>query len=175
MRLGLRSGGLSFVMLGLIGCATVPPAAEVAATTSGFAYSAGRGTQAFAAPPAAVVAALNESMGDLGLKAIRGVRDGGVWRIEARTTDSRLAVATIRTHQELTAVAIRVGWFGDEPLARTLLDRVGVRLGSRPPEAIPATTPSTPSRNPYFSRDAIPDSVMLRDFAEAPYRDRVIP
>jgi hypothetical protein len=75
----------------------------------------------------------------------------------------------------MTQVAIRVGWFGDEPLSQAILERMGVRLGSRPPEAIPAAAPSAPSRNPFFARDAVPDSVMLRDFAEAPYRDRVVP
>ena len=105
----------------------------------------------------------------------RGKRDGGVMRVEAQTADNRKVVATIRNHQGITLVAVRVGWFGDEPLSRSLLERVGVRLGSRPPEAIPSAAPSSPSGNPFFARGAVPDSEMLRDFAEAPYRDRVIP
>jgi hypothetical protein len=68
-----------------------------------------------------------------------------------------------------------VGWFGDEPLSRALLERAGVRLGSRDPEAIPAAAPSAPSHNPFFSRSAVPDAVMLRDLAESLQRDRVIP
>ena len=84
-------------------------------------------------------------------------------------------MATIRSHKDVTQVSIRVGWFGDEPLTQAILERLEVRLGSRSPEAIPATVPSAPSHNPYFARDAIPDAVMLRDFVEAPYHDRVIP
>jgi hypothetical protein len=157
-----------------MGCATIPPGAEIAATSSAFSYSGGRGSQSFAAPPAAVLAALNESMGDLNFQSIRRSRDGSVSRIEA-TKDKQPVVATVRTHQGTTQVSIRVGWFGDEPLAQALLERLDVRLGSRPPEAIPATAPSAPSHNPFFARGAVPDSVMLRDFVEAPYRDRVIP
>jgi len=163
------------VALGLMGCATIPPGAEIAATSSAFSYSGGRGSQSFAAPPAAVLAALNDSMGDLNFQSIRGSRDGSVSRIEASTKDKQQVVATVRTHQGTTQVSIRVGWFGDEPLAQALLERLDVRLGSRPPEAIPATAPSAPSHNPFFARGAVPDSVMLRDFVEAPYRDRVIP
>jgi hypothetical protein len=163
------------VLLGLIGCATVPPAAEMAATTSSFTYTAGRGSQAFAAPPAVVIAALHDAMADLSMTLLSSTRDGAVHRVVARTADNRQVVATLRWHQVVTAVAVRVGWFGDEPLSQAILERVGVRLGSREPEAIPSTAPSTPSRNPFFTRDAVPDSVMLRDFAEAPYRDRVIP
>ena len=51
-------------------------------------------------------------------------------------------VATIRSHQGQTQVGIRAGWFGDEPLSRTFLERVGVRLGSKPPEAIPTEAPA---------------------------------
>ena len=72
-------------------------------------------------------------------------------------------------------VSCRIGWFGDEPLSRTLLERIGVRLGTLPPAAIPDRPPSAPASNPIFSRDAVPDSVIFRDFAEAPYRDRVNP
>ena len=162
-------------VFGIAGCATIPPGAEMAAISSSFAYSAGRGSQAFEAPVSAVLAALNESLPDLDLHSPRAVRDGGVMRVEAQTADKRKVIATIRTHQGITQVGVRVGWFGDEPLSRSLLDRIGVRLGSRPPEAIPSTAPSTPSRNPFFAREAVPDSEMLRDFAEAPFRDRVIP
>jgi hypothetical protein len=171
----LVSSIVSGIFLAATGCATVSPAPDPAAIAPGFAYSAGRGTQSFAAPPSAVVAALNESMSDLSLDSIRPARDGTISRIEARTPDRRGVAANVRTNQGITQVAIRVGWFGDEPLSRALLERVGVRLGTRDPEAIPASAPSSPSANPFFARDAVPDSVMLRDFAEAPYRDRVVP
>ena len=165
----------SCLAIGLMGCATVPPAAQIAATSSALSYSGARGWQSFAAPRAAVLAALNDSMNDLNLGNIRGFRDGSASRLEATTRDKERVVATIRSHRDVTQVTIRVGWFGDQPLTQAILERMEVRLGSRSPEGIPTIVPSAPSRNPYFARDAIPDSVMLRDFVEAPYHDRVIP
>jgi hypothetical protein len=106
---------------------------------------------------------------------VHQAQDGSVVRIEARTEDDRAVTVTLRFRQGATQVGVRIGRFGDEPLSRALLERVGVRLGTRDPEAIPAAAPSAPSSNPYFSRTAIPDSVMLKDFADAPYHDRVVP
>lgn len=177
LRTLLLSGTVAAALSAATGCAAVSSnrtsAPEV--IPPGFAYMGGRATQSFAAPPSAVLGALNEAMGDLDMQSIRPTREGTVSRIEASTPDRRKVAANVRTNMGITHVAIRIGWFGDEPLSRTLLERVGVRLGTRDPEAIPASAPSAPSANPYFARDAIPDSVMLRDFAEAPYRDRVIP
>lgn len=174
MRLVRWTAG-SWLAIGLAGCATVPPAADVAANPSAISYSGARGWESFAVPRADVLAALNDSMNDLSLGNIRGYKDGTVSRLEATTRDRERVVATLRSRKDVTQVTIRVGWFGDQPLTKALLERLEVRLGSRSPEAIPATAPSAPSRNPYFARDAIPDAVMLRDFVEAPYHDRVIP
>jgi hypothetical protein len=114
-------------------------------------------------------------MVDLNIGSIQPRLDGGLPRLAGKTEDGREVLVVIRSNQGLCQVAVRVGWFGDEPLSRALIERVAVRLGSKPPQAIPSTAPSAPSSNPYFSRDAVPDSDMLRDFVEAPYRDRVIP
>jgi hypothetical protein len=157
------------------GCATVPHAAVPDGAFSEFSFSAGRGTQLFAAPPQQVIAALDQALGDLELRPIQHARDGTVVRIEAKTKDNRRVAATIRAYAGTSQVAVRIGRFGDEPLSRSILDRVDIRLGSRDPEAIPGTPPSVPAHNPFFSRDAVPDSDMLRDFVEAPFRDRVIP
>jgi hypothetical protein len=165
----------SALLLCQAGCATVPATAELEAADAGFAFSSGRGIQSFPFPPSQVVAALSEAMGDLELKPAQLKRDGTVTRFETRTQDDRAVAVTLRSHRASTYATVRVGWFGDEPLSRALFQRTAIRLGSQPPEAIPASTPSTPSRNPFFSRDAISNEVMLRDFAEAPYRDRVIP
>ena len=47
--------------------------------------------------------------------------------------------------------------------------------GTQPPAAIPAQPPSRPASNPFFSRAAVPDEVILRDVADAPYRDSLLP
>jgi hypothetical protein len=171
----LVPGMVAAIALWTSGCATVSRTPAEDPMAPGFAYAAGRATQSFAAPPSSVLAALNESMGDLSLLSIRPTREGAVSRIEASTPDRRKVAANVRTNQGITQVAVRIGWFGDEPLSRALLERVGVRLGTRDPEAIPASAPSAPSANPFFARDAVSNAEMLRDFAEAPYRDRVIP
>ncbi|MGC8642273.1 MAG: DUF3568 family protein [Isosphaeraceae bacterium] len=166
---------LGGVLVGFLGCATVPPAADLLASSSSFSYAAGRGVQSFTASPAAVIAALDDSLADLKLIKLRHIRNGSVYRVEARTDDYRPIKATIRSHQGQTVVGIRAGWFGDEPMSRAILDRVAVRLGSKPPEAIPTEVPSAPAGNPFFSSHAVSDEEMFRDMAEAPYHDRVIP
>lgn len=157
------------------GCATTSPMIHSVESSAEFSYSAGRGVQDFSAPPSEVIPAVLESLGDLQMDGIEPSRDGVVSRVEARTRDGRAVSVTIRPRAGATQVGARIGWFGDEPLSKALLDRVGVRVGLLPPEAIPEEPPSAPSGNPYFSRSAIPDEVMLRDLADSPYNDRVIP
>lgn len=159
----------------LSGCATVPPLADISAASSSFSYSGGRGVQSYSASPSTVIAAIDQALGDLSLTRVRTIQNGTVVRVEARTADNRQLIATVRSFQGHTQVGVRAGWFGDEPLSKALLNRVAVRLGSAPPEAIPAETPSAPAANPFFSRSAVSDEEMYRDMAEAPYRDRVIP
>jgi hypothetical protein len=128
--------------------------------------------QDFPAPAGAVASAVLEAMEDLKITVTRRDRDGAAAQIQGRTPDRRTVTVTLRPEKPITHVSCRVAWFGDEPYSRTLLRRVGVRLGTLPPEPIPDEVPSSPSPNPYFSRDAIPDAEMMRDFIEAPYRSR---
>lgn len=157
------------------GCATTSPMIHSTESSAEFSYSAGRGVQDFAAPPSAVAPAVLAALADLKMSDAEPARDGVVSRVEARTSDGRAVSVTIRPRAGATQVGARIGWFGDEPLSKALLERVGVRVGALPPEAIPDEPPSAPSGNPYFSRSAIPDEVMLRDLADSPYNDRVIP
>jgi hypothetical protein len=168
-------GGLLVAMgLGHCGCATVPPSPERLLSTE-TAYGAGRAQQDFALPPDKVGEAVRDAMTDLKMTAIEPGRDGAVYKIQCKTVDNRSVLVTMRPHQGQTRVGCRIGWFGDELLSKALLDRTGVRLGTLPPAAIPEDVPSSPGSNPFFSRDAVPDDQMLRDVAEAPYRDRVVP
>ncbi len=137
-----------------------------------YSYSAGLGAQDFALPPLAVKAAVYEAMDDLKMTVTHRGRDGVVSQVDGRTDDDRSVTITVRPRQGITHVGCRIGWFGDDPLSRTFLERVGIRLGTRPPEAIPDKPPSRPASNPFFSRDAVPDALMLKEYPDAPYRDR---
>jgi hypothetical protein len=160
--------------LAIGGCATVAPSPERLVTT-GTSFSTGRAVQDFALPPAKVGIAISDAMADLKMTSIEPARDGVVYKIQAKTTDKRTVLVTLRPHQAQTRVGCRIGTFGDEPLSRALLERTGVRLGTLPPAAIPDHVPSSPGSNPFFSRDAVSDEEMLKDVAEAPYLDRVVP
>ncbi len=116
-----------------------------------------------------------EAMEDLKMTSIERGRSGAVFKISATTAENRSVLVTMRPHQGLTRLGCRIGLFGDEPLSRALMERTGIRLGILPPAPIPEHPPTKPGSNPIFSRDAVPDEVFLRDVAEAPYRDRVIP
>ncbi len=142
---------------------------------SELSYSTGRALQDFAFPAGRVGDAIVEAMGDLKMASITRKRDGTVFRIAARTADKRAVQVTLRPHQATTRVSCRIGWFGDELLAKALLERTGVRLGTLPPAPIADTPPSSPGSNPFFSRLAVPDELFFRDVAEAPYRDRPLP
>jgi hypothetical protein len=141
----------------------------------GYSYAAGRAVQSFDRPPTAVQPAVIAALDDLRIENLRQTNDGGVIVFEGTTADARKASVTLRPSPAGSRLSARFGLFGDEPMSRALMDRVGVRLGSLPPSGIPTDIPSEPARNPYFSRTAVPDSVMLKDQADAPFRSSPVP
>ena len=159
----------------LAGCRSVAPVAGPAIRAAGYAYGAGKATQEFAFPTPVVRPAIASALDDLGVKEVRQRHDGPSRIFEGTTSDGRSATVTLRPGNGAARVTVRVGWFGDEPFSKALLERIGIRLGTLPPAAIPIEPPSSPGANPFFSRDAIPDAAMLRDEAEAPFRDSPIP
>jgi Protein of unknown function (DUF3568) len=154
------------------GCATVTTELDSNTNISKPMYAAGRAVQDFPVPPHAVRAAVTDALDDLKMTVTRRGRDGTVWQIEARTTDNRTVTVTIRPAQRRTRLGIRVGWFGDEPLSKALLERIGVRLGTLPPAPIPDDPPSSPSGNPFISHAKEPDVDFIREMGEGAYRDR---
>jgi len=172
-----RRAALAGCLLVSTGCAVTSPRASLptADAEPGFSFSTGQGSQTFGSPVGEVGPRVVEALGDLGMTDIRTTRDGTVLRHEARTSDGRSASVTLRSRGGASTASARVGLFGDQALSRAILDRVAIRLGERPPEPVPDELPSTPAANPFFSRSAVPDSVMLRDQADAAYTDRVIP
>ena len=160
--------------LSAAGCMTVPPLATPAATQAGYSYTGGRASQVFRASPSLLQSSILSAMDDLRIGSVRQTHDAGAIQFEGTTADSRRAIVTLRPDRESTRVSVRIGWFGDEPLSKALMDRVGIRLGVLPPAAIPVDPPSSPGKNPYFSRDAVSDEMMFRDQPDI-YRDSPVP
>jgi hypothetical protein len=183
-RIALTAAAL-LASMACAGCHTMNPAALTAfdgptgpggpGTGPGFSYSAGRAVQTFPQAPLTVQPAVLAAMEDLRMHSVRQKTDAGAVVFEGTTADDRKAYVTVRPNAAGTRISVRIGLFGDEILARAVMDRVGIRLGSLPPSAVPAEPPSSPEKNPYFSRSAVPDSVMLKGQAEAPYRDTPVP
>jgi hypothetical protein len=157
------------------GCRTVAPVAGPAIEAAGFAYGGGKATQEFAFPTTVVQPAIAAAMADLGITQVRQRHDGASRISEGTTADGRSATVTVRPGTGAARVTVRIGWFGDEPYSRALLERVGVRLGTLPATPIPAEPPSSPGANPFFSRRAIPDAMQFRDEADAHFRDSPVP
>lgn len=171
----MRRIALAATVLGVLspGCATVAPISLTAPGQAGesLSYAAGRATREFGFPASTLVPALVAALDDLRIGSVRKGLDGGVVRIDAATVDRRTVTVLIRPHQAFSRVVVQIGWFGDEPLSRALMDRIGVRLGTLPPAAIPADPPSTPGENPYFSRrTTVPVEILARD-REPGYND----
>ncbi len=156
------------------GCALPGPRFEPTPTLEKPAYGGGRAVGVLSKEPAEVLSVLGDALADLQMTETKRSRDGLDFKVNARTTDDRSVLVTVKPQQGNTRVACRVGWFGDEPLSLALIERLGVRLGTLPPAAIPETPPSRPAANPFFSKEG-PDREMVRDFADAAYRAQVVP
>ena len=176
-RIALTATALAAAFAPGAGCQTVGPATLAAAGQAGaeYAYTGGRAVQTLVQPPASVQPAVLSAMDDLRIAGVRQTRDGDAVVLEGTTADNRRATITVRQNGVGTRLTARFGLFGDEPLSRALMDRVGVRLGALPPSAIPVEPPSNPASNPYFSRGAVSDAEMFREQAEAPYRSTAVP
>ncbi len=173
-----RTAFTAIALAGVIsaGCKTVAPVAgTMTESTPGFSYSAGRATQDFNSPPQELRDSITAAMDDLRFHSIRQTVNAGSIIYNGTTADDRRVSVMVHPIQAQSRVSVRIGWFGDEPLSRAVMDRIGVRLGTLPPAAIPADPPSKPGNNPFFSRDAVPDTEMFREQAEAPYRDKPVP
>lgn len=157
------------------GCMTVSPVAGPAMSATGFSYLAGRATQDFTYPLPPLQSAVTGALEDLRVHSMHATQEGGGVIYHGTTADDRRVSVAIRPNAGVARVSIRIGWFGDEPLSRALMDRVGIRLGTLPAEAVPVEPPSSPEANPYFSREAIPDTEMLRGQADALYKDTPVP
>jgi len=155
------------------GCSTVGLVRDSALGASGYSYQAGRASQGFASSVPEVESAVIEAMGDLGMRIIRKSREANSLSYEARALDGRRATIEIESQNSLPIVSARIGWFGDEPLSKALFDRIGIRLGTLPPSAIPMDPPSEPAgpvSHTFYSPGASP-LPGIRNQSDLGYRD----
>jgi hypothetical protein len=158
------------------GCMSLGPTSPVSGT-SGFTFDSGWASQGFLASEEQVREALNDTMADLKMRPLSQSRaDPAISIIDAQLADGRHARITLRSLDTGLLVAIRIGRFGDEKYAQAILQRIGIRLGTLPAEAIPDEPPTSGSfGSRLFSKDAVPDAEMLPDQANAGYRDTMVP
>jgi hypothetical protein len=156
----------------LAGCSTTGPfGREKLALPIGPSYVGGRGMQMFPSSPT-LLTNVKGAMSDVGMYSVVQNEDpSGLIILEGQCADARKARVTILTSGKNSTVSAKIGWFGDEPLTRSLLKRIGDRQGLLPePPTIAEETKSEPRRTqPIFSRDAVPDATMLRDHIQSGY------
>ena len=160
------------------GCRTVRTDAltGTGGSSGDYSYVGGRAAQTLASTPINVQPAVLSALDDLRFTSVRQINEAGAIVFEGTTPDNRRASVTLRPHPAgTTRLTARIGMFGDEPLSRALVDRVAIRMGTAAPQPIPDSAPSEPGSNPYFSKSAVSDADMLRDRADAPYRNSDAP
>ncbi len=148
----------------LAGCSTTGPFGreKLATMPVGPSYVGGRGMQAFPTSPN-LLGNVKDAMTDVGMHSIRQVPEpNGLVALQAQAADNRSVRVTIQTTGVRSVVASKIGRFGDEPLTRAFLDRLGSRQGTLGP-AVEAAEAPEPAPNPFLSRKAVSDSTMLRD------------
>ncbi len=180
MRRRIVLGSALVIASGLsTGCMTLGPI-STALPTTGVTTEGAWSAERFPFPEADVQQAALDGMADLQMHTIHQSRPGHELALilDATTHDGRHCRVTIRpaTQPGASVVATRIGRFGDEALSLALLERVGIRLGTLPAQPIPEEPPTGPSLlGRYFSSDAVPDEVMLRNEINAGYRDTPVP
>lgn len=176
----LRAAGLGALALGAAtlgaGCSSTGPfARERLAAKAGTQYVGGRGYAMIATTPD-LVANVKATMGEMGMHSIRPVPEPpGTLGFEASTADKRAARVTIQTTGVRSTVGMKVGWAGDEPLTRSFLARLEDRQGALPASAVPDEPPAGDQPTGRFSKDAVPDSVMIRNQLDSTFNPSIAP
>lgn len=168
------TAGVILAALMLAGCSSTGTfGRERLALPIGPSYVGGRGVQVFPASES-LVSNVKEAMSDVGIHAINQTQDpSGLIVLEGKTVDDRRARVTLLGTKARSTVSIKIGWVGDEPITRVLLDRIGNRQGTFEPST-PVEAPPEPAQ-PILSREAVPDSTMLRNQVDAGYNPSVVP
>lgn len=158
------------------GCSSLGPAPGAALPTA-TAYESGWASQAYQTGEADTLQALAGAMSDLKMRPEHRSRAAPeTVAVDGTVHDGRHVRITVRSIPSGSFVAVRIGRFGDRAMAESLLERTGMRLGVRPVSATPDEPPTSGSTiSRLLSRDAVSNSTMLQDRADAGYRDSLAP
>ena len=139
----------------------------------GVQYVGGRGYAMYPTTPN-LVENVKLTMGELGMHTIHPIPEAnGAVAFEALTADKRGARVTIHTTGVRSTVALKVGWLGDEPYTRSFLAKLEDRQGALPASAVPEEV--EPEAQGRFSREAVPDSVMIRNQLDSTFNPSIAP
>lgn len=173
----------------LAGCSSTGNFGRQAVTAgpAGPSYVSGKGVQVFNATPTVMTDA-KDAMTDVGIHSIHQVREPDNTDVfEGTTADNRKAQVAVQPRGSKMVVTTRIGWRGDEPLSRAVLDRINIRQGNATPSAAPARAAATgpasePGPLPAPEADApapaqpgVSDAVMLRGQLESGYGQNPVP
>jgi hypothetical protein len=175
MRWYAGTGAAVILVASCAGCATLGPA-DPRLGSAGFAFEEAWATQSFTDPPDRVGAVLPDSMIDLKMQLMhrsQPVETSAV--LDGQAHDGRHVRVVVRSRGAGSVVSCRIGRFGDEALCKALMERIGVRLGVLPATAIPDEPPTSSPFRSLFSKFAVPDAKILREQADAGYRDTPVP
>ena len=169
---------VGMMMVGASGCsATSPFGREKLAVTSTTQYVGGRGFAMFKTTPN-LVENVEGAMADVGMHSIHPIPEAnGATALEASTADKRSARVTIQSTGVRSTVALKVGRLGDEPLTRAFLGRLEERNGALPASATPIEPEAEGEATPgsRFSRNAVPDSIMMRNQLDSTFNPSISP
>ncbi len=145
-------GGLALVLAG--GCQslgeidrpppTLPESVQACGRLPGidptfyaYLYYKGTASQVYRAGVPEVTASTLDALCELGYRAVHVQEEAGRVRIDAKTLDGRPAAMTIRSQYGMAKLTVRIGALGDEPVSKTLIERVAFYSGTLPPVMIP--------------------------------------
>ena len=171
----------TMMLMVLAGCSSTGSLGRQAVTSPvGPSFVSGKGVQVFAASPA-VMTDVKDAMTDVGIHSIKQVREPDNTDVfEGTTADNRHAQVAVQPRGSKMVVTTKIGWRGDEPLSRAVLDRISIRQGGSPAAVVPVS-PTAPTESPLEekpeenTRKGVPDSIMMRSQLEAGYNQNPVP
>lgn len=156
---------LTVAVLGTLGtgCQSIRPPLRPGAGETGYSNIGIYSVQRFLYPLPIVERATIEALSDMKVHSVRKrVKDDGV-SLCGLMFDGRYVYATIESKGQESIVTVNIDLYGDEPLAKILLERVSIRIATLPQGIAPP-----------FDPRALTDSAMHRGAYIEGYRGALL-